>query len=414
MFKALRLFLVLCVLSTVFMVGAKAAAALTLGDQTIEAGNQFLGGSLGGCKFQFTGPTGQYSGTINVYIGFAYADLATNYKGVFGIYDVVAGKRVAVSTQTAGLAAGWNAIALIGNFQLVNGAWYWLVMHTPSLFAVAIRTSAYGVGVAGQYMWISTTTKTYDGTLPATLPTFAGTNARIASIYASLVTSGTSPPPTSPPTSPPPSTSQTSAGTATDPPGNLGIIPTNYYLTYGQGPQIIHLDTTVTRTGHASIRLDQHTASDVNYCREVDGTSYRVRPGDRIVVKVWVRTSQSSTGAASSYGGRVGIDLYAHTSVGLGIPSKSSSLSDMAGFPGWYGNPAGSINGWVVPWNRDWTQIGWDVHVPAQYYSYVDIGGRVQQCFPVQIDSFIVWLDARPVADAGHVWFADGEIYINP
>ena len=60
---------------------------------------------------------------------------------------------------------------------------------------------------------------------------------------------------------------------------NLGIIPSNYCLTFGSGPQIIHVDTAVTRTGKPSIRLDQHTASDVNYCREVDGTWYKVKRG---------------------------------------------------------------------------------------------------------------------------------------
>jgi len=378
---------------------AKAASALTLGDPTIEASNQFLGGSLNGCKFQFTRPTGQYSGTMNVYISSAYAGLATNYKGVFGIYEVATGKRVAVSAQTVGLANGWNTIALVGNFQLVNGAWYWLAMHTPPLFYVAIRTSASGVGVAGQYMWISTTTKTYDGTLPATLPTFAGTNARIASIYTSLATSGTSPPPSTDQTTPPPATDATTPAPSSN--TNLAAIPNNWCMTYGSGKQIIFLDNNVVRTpGKPSIRLEQHTTADVNTNRECNGKWYPVKPGDHIVAKCWIKVDATYINTDPYCGGRLGMDLYGSNGAG-GITILDSYPHDGAQ------HTASEVHWGTV----GWTLRTWDIIVQNTIYTK-DLYGNTIPATP--ITKMVLWLDVRPVTATGLVWFADAELYINP
>lgn len=200
------------------------------------------------------------------------------------------------------------------------------------------------------------------------------------------------------------------AGANSPPTGvNLGVIPENFHLTYGLGPQIIHVDTGVTHTGKPSIRLDQHTTSDVNIARECDGTWYDIKPGDHVIARVWIKTDPSSLGDTDyRHGGRVGMDFYAHTSAGYGVVDGASEVS---------GGPAtGYIPGQdcVLNWNRPWTQKGWDMIVPSSFYTHVHTGGVFVPCNPVQIDSFVVWFDVRPVADAGKVWFADGELYINP
>jgi hypothetical protein len=202
------------------------------------------------------------------------------------------------------------------------------------------------------------------------------------------------------------------AKAAASPGPNLGVIPDNYQLTYWGGPQIIHVDTTVTRTGKPSIRLDQHTASDVNTMRECDGKWYTVEPGDRIVAKCWIKTSQSGNPSALNQysGGRIGIDFYAHTSAGYGVVN-------MWGTQGWPDSHPGDADYQLgtLPWGNDWTQKGYDVTIPTRSYTNCWVGGKgVVSCNAVRIDSFVVWLDVRPVADAGHVWFCDGEIYINP
>ncbi|MCJ7632148.1 hypothetical protein MUP77_07105 [Candidatus Bathyarchaeota archaeon] len=372
---------------------------------------------MSGTKFQFTGPTTQYSGTMSFYLGAAYADTPAGYRGIVGIYNVATRQRVAVSAETTGLAVGWNAVTLIGNFQLVNGSWYWLVIQTPYPdFSVAIRMSDYNSPIADQSMSVSPAVKTYDGTLPATLPTFAGrTSARIASIYASLATSGTSPPPstdqtTPPPTTtaitPPPSTSATTLPRSSN--NNLADIPDDWELTYGAGPQIISLDySTVHTSGHPSIAIAPHTSADVNTAREANCygpnlAGLQVKPGDHIVFSCWIRTGLSSVNSAYNSdptdslgkGARIGIDFY--------TPSSHSGIGALVNG---VGNNANHISGWLqnagshVPWNtQTWTQQRIDCIVPNGY----------------NIAFMIPWIQIELPNDAGKGWFADAELYINP
>ena len=85
--------------------------------------------------------------------------------------------------------------------------------------------------------------------------------------------------------------------------------------------------------------------------------------------------------------------------------------------PNWYGKPYGPndkvINNWWVRYGSGWTQIGWDVYVPSVLCPYVYRNG-IRSCTPCHVDSFVVWLDGRSPSNPGKVWFADGEIYINP
>lgn len=215
---------------------------------------------------------------------------------------------------------------------------------------------------------------------------------------------------------PPPSASTQNISTfgtisqATFNPGNLALIPDDWSLTYGSGPQIIHLDYSVTHNGDVSIRLDPHTDNDVNTNRECDGTWYTVKPGDHVVAKVWIKTSPSSSGDSDyRHGGRIGIDCYANTSVGYGVVDAASEV---------LGGPAtGHIPGQdcVLNWNSSiWTQKGWDITIPTAIYTTVHREGTIQNCDPIQIDSMVLWLDVRPEADAGLVWFSSAELYINP
>jgi uncharacterized repeat protein (TIGR02543 family) len=158
-----------------------------LGNQIVETVINYLGGALNGCKFQFTGTTGTYTGSINVYL--PQVDYGGYNRGVFGIYDVTSGAKIADSVEYAGLTAStWNTIKLTGTFSLVNNNWYWLVMQTPAgNGANGWAAGAWGSGtVSDQHMYVSITTKAYDGTLPSALPTIAGTAPIIVSIYASV------------------------------------------------------------------------------------------------------------------------------------------------------------------------------------------------------------------------------------
>jgi hypothetical protein len=186
---------------------------------------------------------------------------------------------------------------------------------------------------------------------------------------------------------------------------NLAVIPDDWYLTYGSGPQIIHLDYNVYRTSPPSIRLDPHVDDvDVNYQRECDGKWYTVKPGDRIVAKCWIFCGDSGIGDTDPYNGaRLGMDLYAHTSQGYGIVDS-------------YPHDGQEHLDSEVNWGtKTWTQKVWDIIVPSTYYTTVWVMGKgFVTCDPVQIDSFVLWLDVRTRTDPGLAWFDDAELYINP
>jgi hypothetical protein len=199
---------------------------------------------------------------------------------------------------------------------------------------------------------------------------------------------------------------------------NLAVIPDCWGLNDYGTPVINFVDNQVVHTpGKSSLRLERHTNLDKNTNREIDGKWYNCKPGDHIKVWVWVKTGPSGMNPDPSQyaGGRIGMDFYGNTSAGYGILHKTANADSQAGFPGWYDNPTGAIGGkWRVPWNTDWALIGWDIVIPADFYPFVNRSGAQVACTPHQVDSFVVWLDARSQSNPGLVWFADAELYINP
>jgi hypothetical protein len=150
--------------------------------------------------------------------------------------------------------------------------------------------------------------------------------------------------------------------------------------------------------------LDQHTASDVNTARECDGTWYSVKPGDHIVAKCWILVDHTYvyTGTAPAYsGGRLGMDFYAPSGVGKYITIVDGHPHD------------GSEHiASVVPWGTvGWTLRTWDIIIPNTIYTKDSAGKTIP---PSPITCMVLWLDVKPVSAKGSVWFADGELYINP
>jgi len=187
---------------------------------------------------------------------------------------------------------------------------------------------------------------------------------------------------------------------------NLAVIPEGWHLTFGADPQIIHLDHAIYRTSPPSIRLDPHVDGvDVNYCRECDGKWHNINVGDRILAKCWIFCGDSQVGdTVLWHGARLGLDLYAHTSKGYGIIDS-------------YPHDGAEHIASVVRWgSKVWTQKTWDLIVSSALYNKVRLAGSSipVDCDPVQIDSFVLWLDTRPETDKGLAWFADPELYINP
>jgi hypothetical protein len=195
---------------------------------------------------------------------------------------------------------------------------------------------------------------------------------------------------------------------------NLAVIPDDWNIGFGNGPQIIFLDYTVVHTlGKPSIRLEPHTSADVNTARECDGTWYPVKPGDHIVAKCWIKTDNSTpTENADPYhGGRIGIDFYA--------PLGNGHITIVDGLPGnvnpYFGDPGANHLAAMVHWNTSvWTLKTWDIIIPSVIYTK-DVLGNTIPATP--ITQCVLWMQAMQVNDGtalGNAWFADAELYINP
>jgi hypothetical protein len=257
--------------------------------------------------------------------------------------------------------------------------------------------------------------------------TITGNTANLAAhiieieIYQST-TSTTTPTPTPSPTlnPAPPST-------------NLAPIPNAWgfydsnggYVNYGPNSwvQITHLDTSVTFNGMPSIRIDAHTSADPNQWRECDTTAkYSVKPGDHVVMSVWIKTGTSMNG--DPYGARIGVDFYGAASTNIpmvdGLPSSGYTNAPENFFSGTpyhastWTSTTGTCTGtnvMFVPWGTStWTKMTYDFIVPSKYYTQDFSGAGIPS---QQIGGMIVWLDARSQTEPASAWFANTELYIN-
>ena len=177
-----------------------------------------------------------------------------------------------------------------------------------------------------------------------------------------------------------------------------------------------YLDNNVLYNGEPSIRMEKGT--DASKSREIldaDKTQsnwcVRIKPGDHIVFKVWMKTSASTIGDTSSSSGvRLGIDFYSSGSRITGSQSPDGSVWTPSG-----GYPSNqNLN--FVKWGSDWTQRTMDFIVPNQYPTDGWLGGTkgVMTTPNGMVPWIQVWSDSHQNADNGIAWFAHAEVYINP
>jgi hypothetical protein len=184
---------------------------------------------------------------------------------------------------------------------------------------------------------------------------------------------------------------------------NLALIPDDWGLAYGNGPQIIHLDYSVTHNGDVSIRLDPHTGNDVNTARECDGTWYDVNVGDHIVAKCWIKVGNLSgypgldvNNYLTWRGGRIGFDFYGSNGRISGFESASLPETDDT-----------ARDNFVV-WNTTgWVQKTIDFYVPSTYKDDFDNNYWTPT-------SIVMWMQGMSPTDNASVWFSGAELYINP
>jgi hypothetical protein len=133
----------------------------------------------------------------------------------------------------------------------------------------------------------------------------------------------------------------------------------------------------------------------------------RVKPGDHIVFKVWMKTNASTIGDTTPQSGiRLGIDFY--TANGNQITGTASPDGSV-----WTPENGSPTNQYLnyVHWGHDWEQRTMDFIVQNQYPSYP--AGQLMT--PDRMIPWMqVWSGNNENADNGIAWFADAELYINP
>lgn len=192
---------------------------------------------------------------------------------------------------------------------------------------------------------------------------------------------------------------------------NLAVIPDDWEATYNGGPQIYAFDYNDYRTVAPSIRIDGHVSGDVNRWREVDrhgGIS--VKPGDRIIYKVWVKTEPSLFGNVR--GGYACFDLYG-PSGNLWEICPGGDYSKYVYDPAWRWQSGYQFVSYNTP---QWTQLILD-YVVTDFYFTTKMDGTVLP-YPQQANAIIPWVsmhqDDLSQIGEGSGWFSDAELYINP
>lgn len=188
----------------------------------------------------------------------------------------------------------------------------------------------------------------------------------------------------------------------------------------------IALDTTVYRSYPSSLRLDPDTSG--RGTRECNTHWFNVEGGDRIVWKIWCKTSYCESNDIAA-GGRIGIDLYGGALNETWDKPRyrvDSLPHDYVYIDGeWYSGKARNKiateetmplipkSQFTVVWGtEEWTLIYLDFIVPDIIYYRNSTGQYLPE--PYKVVGCIPWIDARSVDDYGIAWFDDSEFYINP
>jgi hypothetical protein len=231
-----------------------------------------------------------------------------------------------------------------------------------------------------------------------------------------------------------PTITPTSIPTTTPSSTNLEPLSAFYADMNGAASSYASLDNSVLHNGNPSIKVGPDY---VRWTREVDGAWIRIRPGDHIVMSVWVKTDSCPSSTDPQGGACFGWDFETTASSAafgsLAIVDISSN-GTQAGHPtglerGWgvgtygysFNGAAGlsQVNGNVVrvPWGTDWTLIQWDFIVPSTYYNYVTTDAsfpNAMPSLPVQIDTMVPWFEGRNLYDTAYAYFSEPELFINP
>jgi len=337
----------------------------------------------------------------------AYIEGATSGKAIAALYAVNGGSADALLEQS--------------NAANIGTTFSWVDFQLPTPSTVTAGTT-YGLAVMGNVllnvMEASGTGQrdhnavgTYTNGFKNPFGAIWGTDDNGAmDIYAT----GTSSP------TPTPSPSPTASPSLYSP--NLAVIPTDWYTTYGNGPQILSVNNAVEHSsGNPSIETDAHTAADVNKWRECDGVFQNVQPGDHVVLSVWIKTGHSTLGYdnVAGYGALLEFDCYGATGLMfeyIGLPNNQAGNDPSLTNPNAFSNlgPASNWDGVLVPWNSGWTHKVIDCVIPATVPDEYHGGGQqvVTSICPIVVAGLYIE-GPNYLQDQGTVWFADAQLTIS-
>lgn len=187
---------------------------------------------------------------------------------------------------------------------------------------------------------------------------------------------------------------------------NLAPFPSRWWI--DRAGQVI--DNSVTYNGQPTLRLDRPPSGSNNPDRECNSYTISVKPGDRIVFSVCMRTSASGLGDTNPYSGaRIGIDFYAAQRI-------TALHSD--GQHGFYPNEnSQAIADNYVRWGTStWTVRTIDFVIPQSMMADGLFGyPQGTMVTPTSIILWVqVWSSSYGANDPGQAWFANFEAYKNP
>jgi len=177
------------------------------------------------------------------------------------------------------------------------------------------------------------------------------------------------------------------------------------------------LDHSVLHEGHVSVKMYKDP-NNPSLSREVNANGWNydtnVFPGDRVLFKVWMKTSASTIGDPHSQSGiRCGIDFYANDN-GLYITGTTDPYGNVK-TNGIY--PATNALNFVHWGTREWQLRTFDFIVHSQVPADGSQIAEGTMVTPVHLVAWIqIWCNecGNPISEMGEGWFADAELYINP
>jgi hypothetical protein len=181
----------------------------------------------------------------------------------------------------------------------------------------------------------------------------------------------------------------------------------------------IYYDTATTYQGNPSWRIQPGVSLAVDH----DWSKIAVKPGEHVVITVWVKTTGTPDSTIGRSGATVGIDFYgnydgAWARIGA---CNSPGFVSIKGDIGDYGYPSDSAS-WMVPWGSNWTLRTYNFVVPSQWWGDGGYGIMASNQVPrgtYATPAYICpWLQIS--ANYGSTqgtyttWFSDFQLQINP